>query len=74
MGVKFSRHGEPRFNVRGNGQARGARLGELLIQEGAASPEQVKNALRQQRRDHRPLGELLVQLGVPSAVAAEIDS
>ena len=51
----------------GNGHAQGARLGELLIQDGAASTDQVKDALRQQRRDRRPLGELLVQLGVPSA-------
>lgn len=42
-------------------------IGELLIQDGAASADQVKNALRQQRKDRRPLGELLVQLGVPSA-------
>jgi type IV pilus assembly protein PilB len=47
----------------GNG---GPLLGELLILDGAASPAQVKNALRQQRRDRRPLGELLVRLGVPS--------
>ena len=65
---KLARHGEPSVNVDGNGHTPSPRLGELLIQDGAASPDQVKNALRQQRRDRRPLGELLVGLGVPSDV------
>jgi type IV pilus assembly protein PilB len=63
----------PPVRVDGNGHGahapgtRAPMIGELLVQDGAASAEQVKNALRQQRKDRRPLGELLVQLGVPSA-------
>jgi type IV pilus assembly protein PilB len=71
--MKLSRRSEPRptappVRVDGNGHAPHARMiGELLVQDGAASLDQVKNALRQQRKNRRPLGELLVQLGVPSA-------
>lgn len=78
--MKLSRRSEPRpvapppVRVDGNGHApsrapgtRAPMIGELLVQDGAASLDQVKNALRQQRKDHRPLGELLEQLGVPSA-------
>ncbi|MGH7722263.1 MAG: GspE/PulE family protein [Candidatus Dormibacteria bacterium] len=71
--MKLSRQGEPSLKVRGNGHARGARLGELLIRAGAASSDQVRMALRRQRRERRPLGELMVQLGVPSqAVTATV--
>jgi type IV pilus assembly protein PilB len=63
--MKLSRRSEPVVKHQSNGNG-GPLLGELLILDGAASPAQVKNALRQQRRDRRPLGELLVRLGVPS--------
>jgi type IV pilus assembly protein PilB len=76
--MKLSRRSEPRpiappVRVDGNGRSsrapgtRAPMIGELLVQDGAASLDQVKNALRKQRKDRRPLGELLVQLGVPSA-------
>jgi type IV pilus assembly protein PilB len=72
--MKLSRRSEPQpiapppVRRDGNGHApRATLIGELLVQDGAASLDQVKNALRQQRKDHRPLGELLVHLGVPSA-------
>jgi type IV pilus assembly protein PilB len=42
------------------------RIGDLLVGSGAATKAQVKVALKQQRRDHRPLGEILVSLGVRS--------
>jgi type IV pilus assembly protein PilB len=42
------------------------RIGDLLVSSGAASKDQVKAALKQQRRDHRPLGEILVSMGVRS--------
>jgi type IV pilus assembly protein PilB len=63
--MKLSRRSEPAVKHRSNGNG-SPMLGELLILDGAASADQVKNALRQQRRDRRPLGELLVRLGVPS--------
>ncbi|HET9050333.1 MAG TPA: GspE/PulE family protein [Candidatus Dormibacteraeota bacterium] len=40
------------------------RLGDILLDQGAATPEAVKRALRRQRRDKRPIGELLVEEGV----------
>ena len=40
-------------------------LGELLVRRGATSEGTVRSALRRQRRDRRPLGELLVDEGVP---------
>src|ERR1700692_712266 len=48
------------------GNAASRRIGDLLIDSRAASKDQVKVALRLQRRDHRPLGEILVALGVRS--------
>ena len=50
----------------GNGAAASRRIGDLLIDAGAASRDQVRLALKQQKRDHRPLGEILVGLGVHS--------
>jgi len=41
-------------------------LGDLLIEHGVASARLVNKALKRQRRDHRPLGAILVELGVPS--------
>jgi type IV pilus assembly protein PilB len=66
MAVRLSRRNEPSVRHQGNGTG-APMLGDLLIQDGAASANQVKNALRQQRHDRRPIGELLVGLGVPSA-------
>lgn len=66
MAVRLSRRNEPSVRHQGNGTG-APMLGELLIQDGAASANQVKDALRQQRHDRRPIGELLVGLGVPSA-------
>jgi type IV pilus assembly protein PilB len=63
--MKLSRRSEPSVKHQSNGNG-SPMLGELLILDGAASADQVKNALRQQRRDRRPLGELLVRLGVAS--------
>ena len=48
------------------GQRRPEKLGELLIDAGAVSPDVVKTALKNQRRDRRPIGDLLRALGVPS--------
>ena len=59
-----SRNGESRSTPRPVGNA--ARLGDVLVGAGAVSSETVRAALKQQRRDRRPIGEILVQLGVPS--------
>jgi type IV pilus assembly protein PilB len=48
------------------GNAVSRRIGDLLVDSGAATRDHVKAALKQQRRDHRPLGEILVALGVRS--------
>ncbi len=39
------------------------RLGDRLIENGSLSEEQLTLALAEQRRHHRPLGEILVSLG-----------
>ena len=49
-----------------NGRPDPTLLGDLLVGTGATSADVVKSALKQQKRDRRPLGEILVQLGVPS--------
>lgn len=41
------------------------RLGEVLIEQGGATADVVKKALKLQRRDRRKLGEILLDLGVP---------
>jgi type IV pilus assembly protein PilB len=48
------------------GNVASRRIGDVLIDSGAASKDQVKVALKLQRRDHRPIGEILVALGVRS--------
>jgi type IV pilus assembly protein PilB len=58
-----SRNGNPAAEV---GTGHPVRLGDLLVSAGATTPMMVKVALKQQRRDRRPIGEILVQLGVPS--------
>jgi len=42
------------------------RLGDLLREDRQVGRRQLSSALRRQRRDHRRLGEVLVELGVPS--------
>ncbi len=42
------------------------RLGDALIQEGVLSQAQLEIALEEQRQAHRPLGQILVQLGFVS--------
>jgi type II secretory ATPase GspE/PulE/Tfp pilus assembly ATPase PilB-like protein len=39
------------------------RLGDRLIEKGLLAPEQLELALSEQKRFHRPLGEILVSLG-----------
>ncbi len=48
------------------------RIGELLVGAGAATTNQVRSALKQQKRDHRPLGEILVSLGVRSETVTRV--
>lgn len=43
-----------------------ARLGDRLFERGLLSREQLEVALAEQRRAHRPLGEILVELGFAS--------
>ena len=42
------------------------KLGELLVGEGAVSADQLKHALKEQKRSRKPLGEILRRLGVSS--------
>ena len=44
-------------------QATRLRIGDRLLETGAVTAEQVELALSEQRRAHRPLGEILVSLG-----------
>ena len=53
------------------GDAASRRIGDLLVEAGAATKDQLKLALRQQRRNHRPLGEILVGLGVRSDLVTQ---
>ena len=55
---------EPRVEL--SGVRRPEKLGELLVEEGAVSVDQLKSALKEQRRNRRPLGEILRLLGVSS--------
>lgn len=45
----------------------GERLGERLIKSGLITPEQLREALRRQKRENRPLGEILVDMKVVTA-------
>ncbi|MGN6244123.1 MAG: chemotaxis protein CheA, partial [Motilibacteraceae bacterium] len=50
-----------------------ARLGEILVQTGAATPDAVADAVAEQLRgDERPIGELLVEAG--TAEPAEVEA
>ena len=44
----------------------GRRLGELLVGWKVTNDDTIRKALKKQRKDHRPIGTLLVELGVPS--------
>jgi hypothetical protein len=44
-------------------------LGQLMVEEGFLTPEQLAHALAEQSRTGRPLGSLLVELGFVSAGA-----
>ncbi|MDH5536707.1 MAG: ATPase, T2SS/T4P/T4SS family, partial [Betaproteobacteria bacterium] len=44
-------------------QRKKLRLGELLIQQGLVTPDQLTIALAEQRNNHMPIGRLLVRLG-----------
>ena len=66
------------MKLRGRGErpaifdnAASRRIGDLLVEAGAATKDQVKGALKQQRHNHRPLGEILVGLGVRSDVVTQ---
>ena len=71
MVVKLSRREAPPASEERDVQLQGVRtnshkLGELLLADSAATTEQLKQALKLQRRDRRPLGEILLELGVTS--------
>ena len=42
---------------------RSKRLGEILVEQGRISPEQLKKALRCQKEDSKPLGQTLIKEG-----------
>jgi type IV pilus assembly protein PilB len=42
------------------------RLGEVLLRNGAITPERLQLALAEQQHRHRPLGQVLVQMGLVS--------
>jgi type IV pilus assembly protein PilB len=46
-----------------NTVTRSKRLGEILVEQGRISPEQLTEALRRQRVNSKPLGQILVQEG-----------
>jgi MSHA biogenesis protein MshE len=48
------------------GTTRRIRLGDALIQKGVLTQSQLEIALEEQRQAHRPLGQILVQLGFVS--------
>ncbi|MFY9342060.1 MAG: DUF4388 domain-containing protein, partial [Planctomycetota bacterium] len=47
------------------------RLGQRLIQAGLVQPDQLRDALAQQREERRPLGQILVDAGVVSTAAID---
>lgn len=48
------------------------KLGELLIESGEISSEQLSTALEQQKTNWKKLGDILVDLGYTTACALEI--
>jgi type IV pilus assembly protein PilB len=53
----------------GAGPAKRMRVGEVLVQEGLISREQLERALAEQKSSGRMLGEMLVEQGIISSVA-----
>ncbi len=47
--------------------APGARLGERLVQAGKLTPDQLREALRRQKRANRPLGAVLAEMNLITA-------
>ncbi len=47
--------------------APGQRLGERLVKAGIITPEQLREALRKQKRSHLPLGDVLVDMKIITA-------
>ncbi len=45
---------------------RSKRLGEILVEQGRISPEQLTEVLRRQRENSKPLGQILIQEGLLS--------
>ena len=43
---------------------RSKRLGEILVEQGRISPEQLTEVLRRQRENSKPLGQILIQEGL----------
>jgi hypothetical protein len=60
---EITAHAEPRR--RGGRQAKG-RLGQLLVGRGILAPAELKQALAEQKRSGRRLGEVLLELGFVS--------
>ena len=47
-------------------------LGEVLVQHGVLTPEQLASALEEQQRTGRPIGEVIVERGyVPGPIVAQ---
>jgi hypothetical protein len=46
-----------------NAEKKPKRLGEILIDEGVITTDQLEIALTEQKKIHEPLGKLLVNLG-----------
>ena len=46
-----------------NAEKKPKRLGEILIDEGVITEDQLNIALTEQKKEHKPLGKLLVNLG-----------
>jgi len=58
--------GYERLEMSGPGKGARSRLGEVLARRGYITPQQLREALRKQRRSYVRLGELLVEDGVLS--------
>ena len=54
---------EPKF--------RNKRIGDILLERGAISREQLESALQRQKTDNRLLGVILVDMGVPQERVAQ---
>lgn len=54
-----------------SGDGASPRLGDILVDRLAVTPEVLREALRRQRQDHRPLGELLMERGLDEVQLVE---